>query len=155
MIERSAAREGVKLPPYRFMQMGIPYPLPKRAVRRFMEGLSHVLVLEELDSVLEEGLMMIAADRFLSAHVHGRLTGEAPDRGESSTESAVVSIAHFFDMYTKTTERPQPMIVPESVRPKEPKEVKRTHVKEKRANHRLPDHVRGEEPEEEDRKSVV
>ncbi len=155
MIERSAAREGVKLPPYRFMQMGIPYPLPKRAVRRFMEGLSHVLVLEELDSVLEEDLMMIAADRFLSAHVHGRLTGEAPDRGESSTESAVVSIAHFFDMYTKTTERPQPMIVPESVRPKEPKEVKRTHVKEKRANHRLPDHVRGEEPEEEPRIGLI
>lgn len=158
-IERIASRAGVKLPPYRFMQMGVPYPLPKRAVRRFMEGLSHVLVLEELDSVLEEGLMVTAAGGFLSAHVHGKLTGEAPDRGENSTETALTSIARFFDMYAKV-ERPQPIMLPEPAPEPEPasapaKETKRAFMKEKRGSHRLPDHVREEEPAFEPRIGLI
>lgn len=148
MIERRAERANMKLPPYRFMQMGIPYPFAKRMVRRFMDGLSHILVLEELDSVLEEGLMVTASGSFLSAHVHGKLTGEAPDRGENTTENAVVSIAHFFDMYTKPPQS-EPIVV------EQPKESKRPMMKEKRASHRLPDHVREEEPVEEPRIGLI
>ncbi|WP_241155992.1 thiamine pyrophosphate-dependent enzyme [Adlercreutzia sp. ZJ154] len=146
MIERCAERAGVALPPYRFMQMGIPYPLAKRPLRRFMDGLSHILVLEELDSVLEEGLMVTASNNFLSAHVHGKLTGEAPDRGENSTESAVVAISHFFDMYTKA---PKQEIIVASTTSNSDSGDKKHNGKDKRAAHRLPNHVNDTKPAEE------
>lgn len=53
------------LPPYRFMQVGTPYPFPEDAVARFAEGLERVLVLEELDHVLEDGLLVLAGKGLL------------------------------------------------------------------------------------------
>lgn len=171
MLERlteraGGAAAGAKIPPYRFMQMGIAYPFNNRVARRFMNGLSHVLVLEELDSTLEESLMVAASGGFLSAHIHGRLTGEAPTRGENSTENMAYAIAHFFDEYTKVPV-PTPVVRPEpneatntndanDAKAAEPKEAKRgstTH--ERRGAHRLPDHVREEQPESERRIGLI
>lgn len=100
LIQHEARTRGVPVPCCRFLQMGTPYPFPKRLASRFLEGLSHVLVLEELDSVLEEELLKVAATRFLSAHVHGKLTGAAPARGENSTETCARAIARFFDAHS-------------------------------------------------------
>ena len=50
MVEERAEAEGFVVPPYRFMQVGTPYPFPEEAVERFVEGLDQVFVLEELDS---------------------------------------------------------------------------------------------------------
>ena len=51
MVEERAEAEGFVVPPYRFMQVGTPYPFPEEAVERFVEGLDQVFVLEELDHV--------------------------------------------------------------------------------------------------------
>lgn len=103
MIEEEANKAGVEIPSFRFMQIGTPYPFPRRLVGRFLKDLSDVLVLEELDSVIEEELLKAAAMSFLSPNVHGKLTDEANDRGENSTEDAVFRIAYFFDKYRKGT----------------------------------------------------
>lgn len=101
LIAREAIRAGVEVPSFRFMQIGTPYPFPRRSVGRFLKDLSDVLVLEELDSVLEEELLKVAGRSFLSPSIHGKLTGEANDRGENSAEDAAFRIAYFFDRYRK------------------------------------------------------
>ncbi len=101
LIEEEAARSGIALPSYRFMQIGTPYPFPRRLVGRFLKDLSDVLVLEELDSVIEEDLLKAAGMSFLSPNIHGKLTDEANTRGENTTEDTAFRIAQFFDKYRK------------------------------------------------------
>ncbi|WP_251212378.1 thiamine pyrophosphate-dependent enzyme [Adlercreutzia murintestinalis] len=179
LLERLAERAGgaaagAKIPPYRFMQMGIAYPFNNRVARRFMNGLSHVLVLEELDSTLEESLMVAASGGFLSAHIHGKLTGEAPTRGENSTENMAYAIAHFFDEYTKApVPTPTPTPTPTATSKSEPREDEQADTAdatraaeakegrrgstshERRGAHRVPDHVRDEPPEPERRIGLI
>lgn len=99
IIRRETSLAGVQIPSYRFLQIGTPYPLPKRTVTKFFKGLSDVLVLEELDSVLEDELLKVAGTSFLAPKIHGKLTGEATQRGENSTEDIIARIARFFDIY--------------------------------------------------------
>ena len=86
------------LPPYRFMRVGTPYPFPEDAVARFAEGLERVLVLEELDHVLEDGLLVLAGKGRAACEVRGRLTGDARDRGENDVDDIARRIARFFGM---------------------------------------------------------
>ena len=101
LIEREAEAVGALVPSYRFLQIGTPYPFPGRIARRFLKDLSDVLVFEELDSVIEEELLKVSGVSFLSPNIHGKLTNEANDRGENSTEDAAFRIAAFFDSYSK------------------------------------------------------
>ncbi len=101
VLRAEAARMQVQLPLFRFMQVGTPYPFPKRAGSAFLKNLSDVLVLEELDSVIEEELLKVAGNSFLSPRIHGRLTGEANEAGENGVEIALLRIAAFFDKYSK------------------------------------------------------
>ncbi|WP_241156616.1 MULTISPECIES: thiamine pyrophosphate-dependent enzyme [unclassified Adlercreutzia] len=97
IIECEARAAGAAVPAYRFMQVGTPYPFPADAVARFAEGLDAVLVLEELDYVLEDELLRLAGARQLPVRVLGKLTGDARDRGENTTEDVALRIARFFD----------------------------------------------------------
>lgn len=97
LLEQRANAAGIAVPAYRFMQVGTPYPFPTEAVARFADGVDEVLVLEELDHVLEDELLKLAGARHLSLRVHGKLTGDARERGENSTEDALMRIARFFD----------------------------------------------------------
>ncbi|WP_165171039.1 thiamine pyrophosphate-dependent enzyme [Adlercreutzia sp. ZJ242] len=103
IIEREARAVGAAVPAYRFMQVGTPYPFPADAVARFAEGLDAVLVLEELDYVLEDELLRLAGARRLSVRVLGKLTGDARDRGENTTEDIALRIARFFDVHAFST----------------------------------------------------
>ncbi len=94
VLAEAARERGEELPAYRFMQVGTPYPFPSEAARRFLEGLTDVLVLEELDSVLEEELLK-ATGADVPVRVHGRLTGEASAAGENSAEDALERISAF------------------------------------------------------------
>ena len=60
-------------------------------------GFADVIVFEELDSVLEEDMLKLAGSRQLPLRVHGRLTAEANDRGENTTENIAARLGRFFD----------------------------------------------------------
>lgn len=93
-LAQHARARGEEMPAYRFMQVGTPYPFPAEAAAAFLDGLQDVLVLEELDSVLEEEfLKMTGVD--LPVRVHGRLTGEASAAGENSAADAAGRLAAF------------------------------------------------------------
>ena len=88
---------GVELPACRFMQIGTPYPFPERAFARFAEGLTDILVIEELDYVLEDELLRFAGLTHAGYTVHGKLTGEARSRGENDVDDIAARIAAFLD----------------------------------------------------------
>lgn len=98
MVEARAAEAGVPVPPYRFMQVGCAYPFPEQLIGRFAEGLSDILVLEELDYVIEDRLTLMAGRTHASFNVHGKLTGEARDRGENDVDDIADRITRFFGL---------------------------------------------------------
>ncbi len=112
LITEEADAVGIEVPRYKFMQIGTPYPFPRRAAKIFLKDLTDVLVLEELDAVIEEELLELGGSSFLAPRIHGKTTGSTNRRGENSTEICAEAIAHFFDEYViqmakKTSVRPQ------------------------------------------------
>ncbi len=101
ILHQRAARSGHPLPPLRLLQVGTPYPFPRRVASRALKDLTDVLVLEELDSVIEEELQKMANASFLWPRVHGKLSDEANTRGENSTEDAVMRISAFLEAYAE------------------------------------------------------
>lgn len=97
LLEREAARAGIPVPRYRFFAVGTPYPFPVETAAAFAEGLTDVIVFEELDSVLEEEMQKLAGVRHLPLRVHGKLTGAANDRGENTAENIAGRLGRFFD----------------------------------------------------------
>lgn len=95
-LSKRAQTVGVTLPAYRFMQLGLAYPLPSMEVLRFAEGLDDILVLEELDYTLEDELYRLAGEAGGSWHVAGKLTGQARERGENDADDIAVRIVDFF-----------------------------------------------------------
>ena len=95
MVEAWAAEANVPVPAYRFIQVGTPYPFPEQLLARFAVGLSDILVLEELDYVLEDRLTLMAGRMHAKFNVHGKLTGEARDRGENDVDDIANRILRF------------------------------------------------------------
>ena len=98
MVQARAQAAGLDVPPYRFMQIGTPYPFPEATVAAFAEGLGDVLVIEELDHVLEDSLTMWVGRTHASLNVHGKLTGEARDRGENDVDDIAARLERFLGL---------------------------------------------------------
>ena len=99
MLEDAQQAAGRQLPAYRFMQVGTPYPFPEKLARAFMAGLSAVAVYEELDHVLEDGLVAAAGRGHLPCTVIGRSSGLLRDRGENDVGDILTSLASFFNAF--------------------------------------------------------
>ena len=93
LLEERASERGVQLPAYRFWQVGTPFPFPERTCAEFTKGLADVLVLEELDHVLEDELLAFAGRTHAEYNTHGKLTGEARDRGENDVDDILARLA--------------------------------------------------------------
>ena len=98
MIEKKAAEQGVQVPAYRIIQIGTPYPFPAEAVDPFAEGLSRVIVFEELDYVLEEEMLKYAGRNHCGFEVCGKLTGDTLERGENSIDAIYDQLVKFFGL---------------------------------------------------------
>lgn len=98
MVAQRAAAAGIDMPAYRFMQVATPYPFPEEAVASFAEGLGDVLVIEELDYVLEDALTTWAGRVHSSLNVHGKLTGDARDRGENDIDDIASRLERFLGL---------------------------------------------------------
>lgn len=99
MLEQAQKDAGKQLPAYRFMQVGTPFPFPEDLARAFLADLDNVVVYEELDHVLEDGLIRVIGEKHLACDVLGRSSGALRDRGENATEEILSSLASFFEVY--------------------------------------------------------
>ena len=121
IIERRAAAANVAVPPYRLMQVGLPYPFPAKAAERFAEGLDQVLTVEELDFVLEDEMLRLAGRTHATYTVHGKLDGTMPGRGENTADDLVERLATYLGIPAQAVapradaELPEPPALP--VRP--------------------------------------
>ncbi|MEG2629125.1 MAG: thiamine pyrophosphate-dependent enzyme [Raoultibacter sp.] len=97
-LEARAMAAGVKLPAYRFMQVGTPYPFPEAAVARFVQGLDSVLVLEELDHFLEDELLAFCGAVHGTFSVLGKLTHTTRDRGENTVDDIAVRLGTYLGL---------------------------------------------------------
>ena len=99
MLEASARTKGDPVPAYRLMQVGTPFPFPAARADAFAEGLEHIVVFEELDSVIEDELVRVmglrAAGGRTTARVEGR-RGRPEAAGENSTEAAFSLLERIF-----------------------------------------------------------
>jgi len=82
--------EGVKL-----LKVTTPHPFPDKLAAAFLEGVSEVLVLEELDPVIERALIAVCGKQGLPVTVRGKLDGTTPAAGELSAETVRVLVADF------------------------------------------------------------
>ena len=80
---------------FKLFKIGTPYPLPKKLAEDFIQGIEEVLVLEELDPVIEEAMLELAAGNCGSPKVLGKNTGHLPFAGEYSFELVKAAILKF------------------------------------------------------------
>lgn len=119
-LEELCGEQGVQMPPYRFWQVGTPYPFPAAAADEFTCGLGRIIVFEELDHVIEDELAVRAGRTHASFEVLGKLTGDTRDRGENDVDDAITRLASFFglsDSLGESLKVPAPFDEPLPVRP--------------------------------------
>lgn len=93
VITQVAISNGVPLPAYRVLQVCTPYPYPKRAVFRFVRGLTNILVIEGPDTIIENGMLKDSATNFLAPKL--RSIPAASNIGQ--VRMLAMGIAKFFD----------------------------------------------------------
>lgn len=119
-LEELCGEQGVRMPSYRFWQVGTPYPFPVVAADEFTYGLDRIIVFEELDHVIEDELAVRAGRTHASFEVLGKLTGDTRDRGENDVDDAITRLASFFglsDSLGESLKVPAPFDEPLPVRP--------------------------------------
>jgi indolepyruvate ferredoxin oxidoreductase alpha subunit len=79
-------------------RVATPHPFPEKLALEFLDGLSEVLVLEELDPVIERALIQTAQKNRLNVTIRGKLTGDTRCAGENSVESVRDDIRRFLGM---------------------------------------------------------
>lgn len=92
-VREAMARLGVSAT---VLKVGTPYPMPERLVKTFLNQVDQILVVEELDPVLEEGIKRIGFDAGRTLPVYGKQTGHLPYAGEYSiglVEQALAQLA--------------------------------------------------------------
>ena len=88
-VQEALAKSGVSAT---VLKIGTPYPLPERKVVEFLDQVDRILVVEELDPVLEEGVKRIAFDHRKIIQVMGKATGHLPYAGEYNVEMVTRAI---------------------------------------------------------------
>ena len=98
LVSDRAQAAGIDMPAYRFMQLGTAYPFPVEAIEQFADGLSDVIVFEELDHVIEDGLAAWAGRTRHSIGIHGKLSDEARNRGENDVDDIAARLERFLGL---------------------------------------------------------
>ena len=79
----------------RLIRVGTAFPFPEEFMLKALEGVSEVLVLEELSPYIEEQILKTAGRHHLQLQVRGKLDGTVPHNGENSVELSKKILKHF------------------------------------------------------------
>jgi NADPH-dependent glutamate synthase beta subunit-like oxidoreductase/pyruvate/2-oxoacid:ferredoxin oxidoreductase beta subunit len=78
------------------LKIGAPYPLPEKMTRQFIKSVPEVLVVEELEPFVEEGVKVIAKDADINVKIHGKdllaLAGELSTRQVAEALSKLTGV---------------------------------------------------------------
>ena len=87
--------------PVKVLEVGIPNPFPTKLGTEFLRGLEKVIVFEELDPVIEEGLIEIAYQNRIDVAILGKKTDNTPCAGEFTYEIVRDALADVLGMELK------------------------------------------------------
>lgn len=82
----------------KILKLGFTFPTPKGLIRDFLQGLDHVLVVEELEPFLEEAVRVVAQENGLSACIAGKGESLVPRAFELDGVKVKRAMARFFDV---------------------------------------------------------
>ena len=91
------------------LKIGTPYPFPEELGKKFLSSCKKVLVVEELDSVIEDELIFLLGKNHIETQVYGKRTGDIPCAGENTValiEEAVRSFVNGTEPLSKAEEKP-------------------------------------------------
>ena len=74
------------------------YPFPDALAAQFLDGLSEVLVVEELDPVIEQNLIRLCGAKGINVNIRGKLTKDISGAGEQTVESVELAVRKFLDL---------------------------------------------------------
>lgn len=87
--------------PVKILEVGIPNPFPAKLGTEFLRGLDRVIVFEELDPVIEEGLIELAYQNRITVEILGKKTGHTPCAGEFTYEIVRDTLAKVLEIELK------------------------------------------------------
>ena len=87
--------------PVKILEVGIPNTFPAKLGAEFLRGLDRVIVFEELDPVIEEGLIELAYQRRITVEIFGKKTGHTPCAGEFTYEIVRDALAKVLELELK------------------------------------------------------
>ena len=91
------------------------YPFPRELAEEFLDGLTEVLVVEELDPVIERELIALCGAKGIAVTIKGKLTGHLPNAGENTADGVKQAVATFLDIPLEAMDAPA--LPPLPVRP--------------------------------------
>lgn len=92
----------------RILKIGTPSPFPAKLAEKFLQGLERVIVFEELDPVIEEGLIETAYRNGISVEIFGKKSGDTPCAGEFTYETVKSGIEKITGRTLADDEAPPP-----------------------------------------------
>jgi len=95
------------------LKLGFTHPLPKKLCADFLQELNSVIVLEELDPYLEEGVKSIAGEFNIPIRIYGKVTEHFPSIGEYTPDIVLEGLVkivneHFPKLKIETEEVVKP-----------------------------------------------
>ena len=100
-------------------KVGTPFPFPEEAAVEFLTangGLEEVLCIEELDPVIERGLIFVCGKYGIKTKIIGKLTGHIPPAGENTCASVKRAVSQFMGVELTDEEKAED-VPPLPVRP--------------------------------------
>ncbi|HEX3037396.1 MAG TPA: indolepyruvate ferredoxin oxidoreductase subunit alpha [Oscillospiraceae bacterium] len=98
----------------KLLKVSTPHPFPEKLALEFLNGLSEVMVIEELDPVIERELIYICGKYHLNVTVKGKLSGDVQKAGENTVESVKMVLHNYLGLPAPEAEEALP---PMPVRP--------------------------------------
>jgi len=80
------ALEARTLTGWQLLSLVTTHPLPTQLVRQFVEGVDTVLVVEEVDPFVEDGVRILDTVHQIGTKILGKRTGDLPSWGEMNTD---------------------------------------------------------------------
>lgn len=81
----------------KLFKVATPHPFPEKLALEFLQGLSEVMVIEELDPVIERELVYLCGKHHLNITIRGKLSGDVQQAGENSVESVEAVLRTFLE----------------------------------------------------------
>ncbi|MGC9515838.1 indolepyruvate ferredoxin oxidoreductase subunit alpha [Methanocrinis sp.] len=87
------------------------YPISRKTVGDFLEGMERVLVVEEMDPVVEEFVEMVAKERNPEVEILGKRSGHLPGVGELDPLTVREAIAGMIDLPRRSAPKLSPEVL--------------------------------------------